>query len=562
MKKKIGLIVDNTQASKQINDLVKLSLSAQNYEITTLIINNIDHASENIIKKSIKIIRERGFADFIARIFLKLICYLEKISIIKKKEFQHYYDEFDLLDYQFDLINVKPQISKSGLIYRYSESDLRKIKCANLNLIVRAGSGIIRGDILKICPNGIISFHHSDNDVIRGGPAAFWEVYLKHPRTGFIIQRLNDELDGGDVLFKGFIRTSWFYSLNLANLYEISNPFFHRILEKLTSNDTFQEMQTKTPSSASLYRKPNVRQILFYLSRMIITLIIKKYRVLLGKKNRWGVAYQYTESWNDVRLSSSKRIQNPKNRFLADPFLIKRNNKHYCFVEDFDYSKQQGCISVYEITKSGHKELGIALDEDFHLAYPFIFEYDDELYMCPETSEKNDIRLYRCVEFPLKWELHKILMKGVSAADTGIFFSQDRWWLISNIDESIVGEHFSQLHIFHNKNPLDKDWIPHRNNPVIFDPLKARNGGLIIDESEIYRVHQRQGFDRYGEAMGVSKIKILDTDEYIEEYFYAIEPNFFPNIRGTHTYNYVDGLLVFDYAQISKKKKVGGTQRN
>ena len=49
---------------------------------------------------------------------------------------------------------------------------------------------------------GIISFHHGDNNINRGGPAGFWEVFNEEPSTGFIIQRLTEELDGGDVIFK------------------------------------------------------------------------------------------------------------------------------------------------------------------------------------------------------------------------------------------------------------------------------------------------------------------------------------------------------------------------
>ena len=38
----------------------------------------------------------------------------------------------------------------------------------------------------------------------------FWEVYNKNPSTGFIIQKLNEELDKGDVLFKGSVITKLF----------------------------------------------------------------------------------------------------------------------------------------------------------------------------------------------------------------------------------------------------------------------------------------------------------------------------------------------------------------
>ena len=72
----------------------------------------------------------------------------------------------------------------------------------------------------------------------------------------------------------------------------------------------------------------------------------------------------------------------------------------------------------------------------FHLSYPFIFTVDNELYMCPETGEIREIRLYKCTEFPLRWSFHKTLIKDVSAVDSNIFLFKDRWWLLTNIDSS------------------------------------------------------------------------------------------------------------------------------
>ena len=62
------------------------------------------------------------------------------------------------------------------------------------------------------------------------------------------------------------------------------------------------------------------------------------------------------------------------------------------------------------------------LEENFHLSYPFLFHHEKELYMCPETHEAKDIRLYKCVDFPLKWKFAKTLIKNVSAVDTNIFY--------------------------------------------------------------------------------------------------------------------------------------------
>jgi hypothetical protein len=145
-------------------------------------------------------------------------------------------------------------------------------------------------------------------------------------------------------------------------------------------------------------------------------------------------------------------------------------------------------------------------------------------------------------------------MKDVSAADTAIFAHEDKWWMFTNLDRSSVGDHSSQLHLYYGPNPLTDDWIPHEKNPVIFDSLKGRNGGLIKDMNSIYRVYQRQGFDFYGEAFGVAKIDKLTTSEYSEKTLFEVEPTFFKDIKGTHTFNFAKGLLVLDYVEITKKK--------
>ena len=60
-----------------------------------------------------------------------------------------------------------------------------------LDIVLRFGSGILRGKILDLFKFGFISIHHGDNREYRGTPAGFWEVFHSSPSTGFIIQKLN-----------------------------------------------------------------------------------------------------------------------------------------------------------------------------------------------------------------------------------------------------------------------------------------------------------------------------------------------------------------------------------
>jgi len=552
-KLKVGLIIDSQIVTKQTDHLIQQSLKSDLYDISYLIIQESFHHKDNTFSKIFRYIRINGLNKLIRSITFKVIIKIESLFVKRKKPiFKDFFDKFDIEHYGIKTLVVRPNFSPSGLVYRYEEDDLKKIQTLNLDLLVRSGSGILRGNILEVCRNGIISFHHGDNDLIRGGPPGFWEVFNKHKRTGFVIQLLKDELDGGDVIFKGFIPTSFMYTLNYVNLLTKANIFLHKAIESLAHNKSRPEVYPKNPYSYTLYTTPKISQQLQYIIKVAIVLSLRLYHNFFARNLRWGVAYQFVKSWNDVALWRSTKIKNPPNHFLADPFIWHKNDSHYCFVEDYNYKTSIGCISVYQITKDGHKELGIALKEPFHLAYPFLLESNGELYMCPDTSHSKDIRLYKCIDFPLKWVFEMILIKDVSASDTNIFYKNDKWWLLTNICSSDLGDHNSELHVFSSDELLSDTWKSHPKNPVIFDPLRARNGGMLFDQGNTYRVFQRQGWDFYGEAFGVSKITGLTDSTYDEELQFIVEPKFFEGIKGTHTYSFKSGLLAIDFVESGK----------
>ena len=105
------------------------------------------------------------------------------------------------------------------------------------------------------------------------------------------------------------------------------------------------------------------------------------------------VSYQFSPNWKSFSFWRSKKIRNPKNGFYADPFLFQSGERNYCFVEEYDYDNKKGHISVIEITPKGYTPLGKVLEEDFHLSFPFVFQYEDQIFMCPETQDVGQIRL-------------------------------------------------------------------------------------------------------------------------------------------------------------------------
>jgi len=233
--------------------------------------------------------------------------------------------------------------------------------------------------------------------------------------------------------------------------------------------------------------------------------------------------------------------------------VINRNGKNYCFVEDFDYLKQRGSIAVYELADGGALRVGTALEEGFHLSFPYLFEYQGELFMCPESSENKDIRIYQCIEFPLRWKLKKIAMEKISAADTMIFPKDGKWWMFTNIDALGIGDHCSELFIFFASSPLESEWTPHGLNPVIVDASRARNAGFIMDGDIYYRCSQGQGFDFYGKQVLINKITELTDHSYQESCSCVVIPTFKAGAVGTHHLHTNGKITVFDFWRLQSQ---------
>ncbi len=536
-KARVGLIIDNKSQSWSIYDLVEKSLKSNDYEISCLIIQESHFVKRKNIVKSIN------------EFCFKVIAFFERIFVKRFINTNEFFKKYPINSFDLKKISVKPIVSKSGFVHKFSTEDINKIKKENLDILVRGGSGILRGEILNICKKGIISFHHGDNDVNRGSPPGFWEVYKREKSTGFVIQILNEELDGGDVIFKGNIPTSYFYTLNMIKLYKKANVFMHLLLEDIFKKNNVKVF-SKKPYDKPLYLIPSIGDQLIYLFKTFKYLLKKLFNKILGRKLKWNVAYQYSNDWRDISIRKSKIIKNPPNSFIADPFLFRRNQKDYCFVEEYDFSLKKGHISVYEFNDEREKYIGKVIDENFHLSYPNVFEDNGQIYMIPESSAAREVRLYRCLDFPLKWKLEKVLINNISAVDSNIFKLNNKWWILTNIDTSNSGEHCSELHAFYSENLISNNWTSHPKNPLIFDSQIARNAGIIFDNDNIFRSFQIQGWDKYGEGVGVSKIIKLDEHDYKEKIEFKLSSDSFKDATGTHTYNFKNGIMVTDFVSL------------
>ncbi|MGB0672206.1 MAG: glucosamine inositolphosphorylceramide transferase family protein, partial [Rhodospirillales bacterium] len=499
-------------------------------------------------------LRRQGLRRFLARLGWSLLCRIDSLLLHRSKRWKSHFDQATLGALKGQRLDVTPTVSKSGFVYRYGDDDLAAIRALGLDVLVRCGSGILKGGILVVCRFGVLSFHHADNRVNRGGPPGFWEVFNRDPATGFVIQRLSEELDGGDVLLAGSIPTAFYFSLNQARVFRKSNAFLHGLLDRMGREGRLPDARPKQPYAYPLYRMPGLVDQARYLFGRLLPRAVKKvwHKTVSRRQLCWNVGYLPVGDWREASLRKVRPIPNPPGHFLADPFLWWADGKAYCFVEDYDFAVGRGHLSVYRLDDEGPKPLGPVLKEPFHLSFPFLFQWQGDLLMCPECYESGEIRLYRCEQFPDRWVHFKTLMAGVAAADTQLFEKDGLWWMLTNIDSGDIKDRNSELHVFFADSPVSDHWTAHPGNPVVFDALQARNGGLIIEGSRIFRVFQVQGFDTYGEAMGVAEITHLSETGYTEKVLCTLPPKFLPGLLGTHSMAFRDGLLAVDFLRREK----------
>jgi hypothetical protein len=182
-------------------------------------------------------------------------------------------------------------------------------------------------------------------------------------------------------------------------------------------------------------------------------------------------------------IMTAEQVKDVNAKFVADPFLIKEEKKWYLFFEVFDYDTNQGDLAVATSTnKLFWKYQQIVLDEPFHLSYPYVFKWEGDHYLIPESYEAKSIRLYKAEKFPTHWVFIKTLVDERELVDNSIVFYQDKWWLFS------CGINNDTLFLFYAEDLLGP-WIEHPQSPIINqnNHIARPSGRVLIYEDRLYR---------------------------------------------------------------------------
>jgi len=551
--KKIGILLESSIVNKYLYDTVRQLAQSGQIDFYFLI-NSQTPIKPGLWNKIKFFITTQDFWRFVDISFFALLTAAEHAILSPfSNKIRTHHQPCDLKPFNKNaVVRLHPVFSASGRTVHYPETDIDQIRSLGLDMIVRGNApGIFKGDILDVAREGIISFHHGDNRWNRGGPPGFWEVYFKNPSTGFIIQILTEELDGGRVLFRGNIPTMRSYTENVVNLYNESNPYLAELLLNYAKSNHLPPAEEKFPFAGVILQIPSFYQSIVYSLRSVcVYTFVAITELVLRRRQRWSVAF-VKNPWCHVSLRQGVEIKNPAGRYFADPFVITKEGRTICFVEDCSCRSKVGRITAIEIMDGkNYNILGPVIAEPFHLSFPFLLEYEQELYMVPETAEVQAIRLYRCVEFPMKWEYVKDIKSNVNAGDSVIFKHKDKWWLFSNIGTQGSVDHCSTLMAYFSESPLSDEWQEHKLNPLVFDCRMARNGGLLDGGNGcLVRVRQRHGYQVYGESLTLAKITELTPSSFEEKEFGQIHPDFFKGIIATHHMHSDGHYTVYDYAR-------------
>ena len=553
-KLKIGILLNSFTIESWVYEIINNLLKENYISVDLVVLNDLAKPKQKINKKEktnrFSKIKNELNDNYLFYNYLKWDknYYKEEIDAFEKK------DSAKILE-NIETISVTPRRMKfSDFI---EGEDLKTIQTKKLDVIIRFGFRILKGGIFNSAKYGVWSYHHDDNIEYRGGPGLFWEIYENNPKSGTILQILNEKLDDGKVIYRSISNTKniSYHKNRNQNYWKTSTIILRRLKhlhlfgwEFIKNLETYNE---KLVYNKGIYTFPNNKQTL----KLHYKLFVRNFKFNIRR-------HFFEEYWEIIFKTKNKKfkIKPKKGHWYADPFPIKNNDKIYLFFEDFNKKEGIGCISFVELYRNNKvSKPKIALKENFHLSYPHVFEYEGCYYMIPESKENNSIRLYKAKEFPYKWDYVKTLISDIKAVDSTILFHGNKVWLFTNI-ENHGASTWEELYIFYS-NDIFGDWEPHPLNPVISNVCSSRPAGNLYKNAngEIFRPNQDCSIT-YGYATNISQITKLNEQEYEETIIQNIHPKKLGNYRGTHTYNKIDNIEFYDAKKLIKNKKYNFTK--
>jgi hypothetical protein len=266
----------------------------------------------------------------------------------------------------------------------------------------------------------------------------------------------------------------------------------------------------------------------------------------LIRHDNWniGLVDRPVEAVTESGLGPVTWLPSRRGRYAADPFGLEERGALHVFFEDYDQVMATGIISHVEVRADGDcSPPEPILDPGCHASYPYLLRAEDAVWMVPETADAREVRLYRAVDFPTRWELETVLLKDVQVSDPTIVERDGRWWLFGTTRGRGVDD---ALRIWYAPR-LTGPWSLHAIDPVKVDARSSRPAGTpFIMEGKLHRPAQDCS-ERYGGQVVVNRVELLNERQYAERPIRQVRPAAGSRYAGgLHTLNGVGRRTLID----------------
>jgi hypothetical protein len=432
----------------------------------------------------------------------------------------------------------------------FDHEDLEQISNFKPHILVNFEWKSIPGEIIECAKYGVWFYQHRDPGLRQAGPVGFWEVVENRTVTGVSLVCFHNSFQNPVILYQASFST---YPLSPARnrnrVLWASAPILPRQVEQFyhLGEKAFFSRKEEAHFEFSSVKEdvPGNFAFLSSIFHIIVKLFHESYTRLYFI-HQWYLLFDWFVDLNLPFQQFIKMIP-PKDRFWADPMLIEHNNHYYLFIEEYIYRTKKAHISVIEMIDPGNWSDPICvLEKDYHLSYPYIFEWNGSYYMVPESAANNSIDLYQCVSFPDQWEFKHRLMENVKAVDTSLLYFAGKWWMFTAIAENTAAFPEVELFLFYADDLFSDQWISHPKNPISSNVKGTRPAGKIICSDGKFIRPSQDCTKSYGYGFLLNEIVNLSPTDYEEQEIMSVKPDWDKDVLATHTYARQGSLTVID----------------
>ncbi|MDX2053423.1 MAG: hypothetical protein SFV15_13580 [Polyangiaceae bacterium] len=288
----------------------------------------------------------------------------------------------------------------------------------------------------------------------------------------------------------------------------------------------------------------------------------KRVALDLSTQKSWRIGWRRTAQQSGGAPGPFNFIIPPRDRFYADPSLVRHQGRTYMFFEDYVRKQGRALISWVSIDEANSQvtEPKVAFATEDHLSYPYVFTWEGEVYIIPERRAKRRIELWRALAFPHEWVFDRVLIDSLDAVDATWFQANDRFWILANIAPKGATSAADELHLFYSRNPFGP-FTRHPQNPLVSNVRGARPGGRVFLRNGALIRPGQDSSERYGGRIILHQIDELSEEHYAEHEVGTIEADWFDGCLGTHTYDCDGHIEVLDGFERAPRNMLTGALR-